>query len=425
MNRLSVLNVVGEKRIAAQDSSLALVGARVALDAENAAAATIEIRGGRVASILPAGSESDGASSTRSSPHHTVDLTGYLLLPGLINAHEHLEFNLFPRLGRGPYHNFEDWANDIYHPDRPPLREQLKVPKPIRFWWGIIKNLFAGVTTVCHHNAPIPGALARSFPVNLVERYGWAHSLAFGGDVRKAFISCGPGNPFIIHLAEGTDRRATGEIFRLDRLQALRSRTVIVHGVGLDQAGHALLEQRKAGLIWCPTSNIFTLGKSLDREQIASHRNAALGSDSALTGQGDFLDEIQFARTQARLGPEQIYPLVTSSSARILRLTRGQGTIRVGGAADFIAVPDTGAPPCLRVTEISGEDVELVVVNGEAKLVSASVAARWPSIGKGQCEVLRVGNIERLIRCPAGKILEETKQRLGEEIYLAGKRVAS
>jgi hypothetical protein len=299
------------------------------------------------------------------------------------------------------------------------------VPKPIRFWWGIIKNLFSGVTTVCHHNAPIPEALARSFVIDVVERYGWAHSLAFGGDVRRAFNSTRDGNPFVIHLAEGTDRRATEEIFRLDWLDALHSRTVIVHGVGLDEAGHALLEQRRAGLIWCPTSNIFTLGKTLGREQITSHRNVALGSDSALTAQGDLLDEIHFARMQAGLTPEQIYPLVTSSSARILRLTRGQGRIRVGGGADFIAVPDTGAPPCLRLAEISGENLELVAVKGDAKLLSARVAARWPHSGKGQYEVLRVGNIERLIRCPVRKILEETIQHLGEEIYLAGKRVAS
>ena len=34
-----------------------------------------------------------------------LDLSGFLILPGLINAHDHLEFALF-RLGKGPYRNF-------------------------------------------------------------------------------------------------------------------------------------------------------------------------------------------------------------------------------------------------------------------------------------------------------------------------------
>src|SRR5690349_10561886 len=232
-----VLKALEHDAAICKGSCVSLVGARVALDAENVVSAAIEIRRGRITAISP-------GAAPHSKIHPTVDLTGYLLLPGLINAHDHLEFNLFPKLGEGPYNNFEDWANDVYHPDRAPVRDHLKVPKPTRLWWGAIKNLFSGVTTVCHHNAPIPRALAKLFPINVVDRYAWAHSLAFGGDIQRAFDSTRPNFPFIIHLAEGTDQRSREEIFKLDRLIALQSRTVIVHGVGLDVAGHELLERR-------------------------------------------------------------------------------------------------------------------------------------------------------------------------------------
>ncbi len=40
----------------------------------------------------------------------SLDLSGFLLLPGLINAHDHLEFSLFPNIGDGPYQNAAQWA---------------------------------------------------------------------------------------------------------------------------------------------------------------------------------------------------------------------------------------------------------------------------------------------------------------------------
>ena len=39
--------------------------------------------------------------------------------------------------------------------------------------------------------------------------------------------------------------------------------TVIVHGVAFRREELALLKERKASLVWCPTSNHFTLGRTL------------------------------------------------------------------------------------------------------------------------------------------------------------------
>ncbi len=409
-----------------QLTSCRLVGASVALNADSAVKADVEICNGRIEAIKTARAGAGNSPSDRSPEVScTIDLSGYLLLPGLINAHDHLEFNLFPRLGRGPYLNFEDWANDVYHPQQSPVREHLLVPKPIRYLWGALKNLLSGVTTVCHHNAAIPRSLAKSLPIRVVERYGWAHSLAFGGDIRKAFLSAPHGSPFVIHLAEGTDERSQEEIFRLDQMQALRSNTVVVHGVGLGWEGHSLLEQRGAGLIWCPTSNVFTLGVTLDGKEIEQHKRVALGSDSALTGQGDLLDEIRFAREHARLNPRKIYSLVTDSAARVLRLRKGKGALQVGSPADMLVVSDTGGRPCNKLSQMTTRDLEVVMVGGRPKLISAAAAGRWPQATLNAFEVIRVGNIERLVHAPFRELLKSTKKFLGEEIFLAGKRVTA
>src|SRR5882672_1044279 len=72
--------------------------------------------------------------------------------PGLINAHDHLEMNLYPRLGNPPYRNYVEWGNDIYRVHESPVREIERVDIRDRLLWGGIKNLLSGVTTVIHHN---------------------------------------------------------------------------------------------------------------------------------------------------------------------------------------------------------------------------------------------------------------------------------
>src|SRR5688500_5713909 len=102
------------------DKSWYLTGARVARGPEEAEKLDLEVRRGRIVALK---------SPTNTRPKgRRLDLGGCLILPGLINAHDHLDFNLFPRLGRGPYSNAAAWARDIHRPRESPVREHLQVP---------------------------------------------------------------------------------------------------------------------------------------------------------------------------------------------------------------------------------------------------------------------------------------------------------
>src|SRR2546426_6959571 len=161
----------------AVDTAVILRGARVALGPEEAAALDIEIGNGKIRAMRSPSKPPKGAAA--------LDLGGCLILPGLINAHDHLEFNLYPRLGRGPYPNAGAWARDVYHPEESPVREQLAIPKNTRLLWGGLKNLLSGVTTVCHHNPREQAIFDRNFPVRVLKQFGWAHSLEFSPDLME------------------------------------------------------------------------------------------------------------------------------------------------------------------------------------------------------------------------------------------------
>jgi cytosine/adenosine deaminase-related metal-dependent hydrolase len=262
-------------------------GARVAQGPHDAKQLDVEIQAGRVHSLR--------SSLLHDEASLHLNLRGMLILPGLINAHNHLEFAIFPRLGNRTYTNAQEWARDIYHPDQSPIRELLQVPKATRLFWGGLKNLLCGVTTVCHHNQYEPDVFENRFPVRVLKRYGWSHSFDFSQDVKADFKQTPDGDPFFIHLAEGTDEASRNELDQLDRLGLLNGQTVIVHGVALASQDWELVRQRGSGLVWCPSSNLFTLGKTLDLNSLPAGLEVALGNDSPLTAAGDLLDEIRFA----------------------------------------------------------------------------------------------------------------------------------
>ena len=341
-----------------------------------------------------------------------IDATGYMVLPGLINAHDHLEFNLYPRLGNGPYPNSKAWADDIYAPDRDPIRRHLRVPKSVRLLWGGLKNLLCGVTTVCHHNRRNHPAFDDDFPVRVVRRFGWAHSLDFSPDLRRRFRETPKSWPFILHLGEATDRPGSDEIFRLDSLGALDHRTILVHAVALDRKGLSLVRKNSASLIWCPSSNLFVLGRTLQPSVLRSRLPVALGSDSALTAEGDLLDELRVGSSSVDCAT--LYRMVTDVPRRLLRLSHCSG--------DLALFRDVSGDPAETLSAAGPPD--LVIVRGRIRLVSAGFADRLPHAMTRQMHSFRVDGREMLCDLDVGRLWHDTAAILGADFRLAGKRIS-
>lgn len=333
----------------------------------------IRISGGRIESI--------GKDLSPRSDEHLIECAGYLALPGLINAHDHLGLNLFPRRGNPPYANFYQWARDVYRPDEPVQQEITRLALRDRLLWGGFKNLIAGVTTVVHHDPFSREVFEGPFPVDVLRRYGWAHSHGFGTHIRwKSVWSRIRRRPFIIHAAEGTDDVAAREIDRLHAAGILASNTVLVHAIALESHHMDILAKTGSSVVWCPASNHFLYGATCPISSLRCRGiPVALGTDSTLSGSPTLLHEIRHAHRRGLATAEELLGMVTVDAARILRLSDGRGSLRSGGRADITIFPDRSSMPAEALLH---HDPSLVLVQGRVRLAQEDMADR---LGIGPC----------------------------------------
>jgi len=398
--------------------TLQLIGAPTALGPDAWLEGTLRIEGNRIASIRKATNSSSAV----------LDLSGYVILPGLINAHDHLEFGLFPNLGRkaeaAPYQNSSEWAHEIHRVHSAIIKQHQRIPKVVRIWWGAIRNLLCGVTTVGHHNQAHPDFELPEFPVQVVSRFGWAHSLKFEPHIQEKFHNTPSELPFIIHAAEGTDAESFEEILQLDHMHLLNERTVLVHGLALTSKTISLINQRGAALVACPTSNLFLFSETLSHDQFASLQRIALGSDSPITAMGDLLDEIHYVCSEVGLNADTIYNMVTSNAAEMLHLDHDIGHITESGVADVIAVRSREMTPASALTRLNFDEVELVVRSGQIAMASPAVYDRLPQDCRMGMQLLEIAGILRWLRAPIQTLVAEAENILGQgNVVIGGRQV--
>jgi cytosine/adenosine deaminase-related metal-dependent hydrolase len=312
-----------------------------------------------------------------------LDCEGAVVLPGLVNAHDHLELNSFGRLKwRERYDNVGDWIADFQprFATDPALAANRPETLDDRLLVGALKNLLCGATTVCHHN-PLYPSIRNGFPVRVVKRFGWSHSLLVdGAGVRASYARTPAHWPWIVHAAEGADARAASEFGELDRLGCVGPNTVLVHGVGLRPADRRRALARGCALVWCPSSNQFLFGTTADVGGFSSRGRLALGTDSRLSGDGDLLDELRVARTTGLVSARDLVRAVTGDAAHALRLRRA-GELVAGAAADLTVIAPLGRDPFESAVSARRSDVRLVLVEARPVVGDRDMAPVFEAAG--------------------------------------------
>jgi cytosine/adenosine deaminase-related metal-dependent hydrolase len=303
-----------------------------------------------------------------------ADLEGDRVLPGLINCHDHLALNSLPSHKRShPYQHAHDWIAEVDQRRRSDgdFAANVSVPREHRLLLGAVKNLLSGVTTVAHHDPLYPALSAESFPIRVLQNFGWSHSLYIDGEEKVlASYRATPANwPWIIHAAEGLNDAAVNEFDQLERLGCIAANTLLVHGIALTDSQQERLIRAQAGLIWCPSSNLNLFGQTADVRTLSATRRLGLGTDSRLSGARDLLDELRIARENGGFDSVSLEAMVTGHAAQLLRIS-DRGAIDVGMKADLIVIPAGST-----LGEMPRAELKLVVLGGRPVYGDGSLAA--------------------------------------------------
>jgi hypothetical protein len=322
-----------------------------------------QMAGGEISTLRIVGSRIAAVAADSQPGDRIVDLQGDRVLPGFINAHDHLQLNSMPHHECVERHSHvRDWISEIDRCRRsdPSFEASIAVARDDRLLIGGVKNLLSGVTCVAHHDPLYSFLSDADYPTGVVHQYGWAHSLYIDGDerVRSSYRRTPAEWPWIVHAAEGLNDDAGSEFERLDALGCLGPNTLLVHGIALDHRQRVRLDRAGAALIWCPSSNLSLFGKTAEVADLLGRGRVALGTDSRLSGSRDVFDELRIAGEIGGFDDRTLEALVTRDAARLLRLS-DRGALRAGFRADILILPAR-----TRLATATRADVRLVLIDG-------------------------------------------------------------
>jgi cytosine/adenosine deaminase-related metal-dependent hydrolase len=312
--------------------------------------------------IMHIGSEPD----YNTSDPLQLRFTDAIAIPGLINSHDHLDFNCFSVLGNRKYDHYTEWGKHIHDVHKENIRAVLRIPKNLRVAWGIYKNLLAGVTTVVNHGRPLH---IEKPLIDIYQETQDLHSVAFEKNWKWKL-----NNPFflrrncVIHTGEGTSKRSADEIDLLLKFNLLKRNLIGVHGVSMksEQA------KRFKAMIWCPESNRTLLHRHARVDELKNSTTVVFGSDSTLTGSWNIWKHLRLARTLRQVTDEELFDMITRIPAGLWKLNKGK--LEPKKDADIVVLKIRSKLPCFdELFNANPENILLIIQRGQIRLFDKSL----------------------------------------------------
>lgn len=321
----------------------------------------------------------------------SLEIDNGVMVPGLINSHDHLLGTYHPKVGNGPYENWLPWDNDLK--SSPVYQERQQIENRDLYLLGGYRNLLSGVTTVSDH---IPHFVGDPFynilPMKAIKNFALAHSIAsfalqWGDGVAEEYKKATKsGIPFITHIAEGFDNETIDDLNTLDKKGGLGDHSVLVHGIAFSESDMQLIKKRNASVVWCCDSNIFMFNKTTNIKMLLDMGiNVCIGTDSPMSGGENLLSEMKFDKNffyeyyDEELPDELVLKMVTENPAKAFKQKK-LGYLKEGFVADLVVFNDQGS---MASSVVSAElsDVKLVVIDGKPVYGEAEYSTLFDDLG--------------------------------------------
>lgn len=332
--------------------------------------------------------------------------TNGIIMPGLIDTHNHILFDIFDETDWAPikaYANHNQWPGEARYSAMVDAKQWLNseagpTPRPgigcEMDKYGELKGLVAGTTSIAGSANPANkacyGSLARSIdqtPNDLGSDKVQAATLfptTASADGVCANFTDGSTTAYLVHIAEGIDATSLKEFADLGTVTTTDGclyapQTTIVHGTALGTAQLDTMASKGMKLTWSPRSNVFLYGTGTDLTKttnipyaLSKGINVAIAPDWSMGGSQNMLDELRFADRVDNsvwgniLTPKMLFQMATINAAKNVALDGVIGSIAVGKKADLMVIGGTGCSPYDALLASTPKDVRLTMVGGVA-----------------------------------------------------------
>ena len=313
-----------------------------------------------------------------------------IAFPGLINSHDHLEFNLFPKLGNRIYNDYIEWGNDINAQNKKQIESVKKVPKELSYQWGLYKNLICGVTTIINHGK-ILNTEHNNLP-DVYSNYNYLHSLNIEKKWKIKFLFKLNRLPFLIHIGEGTNKESIDEIDKLIKWNILDRDLIGIHSIATNE------KQSKhfKAIVWCPDSNLFLYNKTANISLLKKHTNILFGTDSTLSADWNLWNHLRLARDLNYLNENELFFSISETASKVWGL-KSKGKIELNKSADIVICKKKYKKNWESFYSINPEDILMILNKGIIVFIDSELIIQHKNINKDNFDVIYINSIKKYI----------------------------
>lgn len=348
-----------------------------------------------------------------------LEANGYVL-PGLIDLHNHVLFNIFDEDDWAPtqtYMNHNQWPQNADYGLVVDAKQALNGEGNDTYdlgcemlKYGEMKALIAGTTSM--QGSPGTGkscfgSMIRSIDTqnDLPEEKVQTATIFPSNDAADgvcANFADGDTTAYVIHVGEGVDETSRSEFDDLETIGAddgclIDEKTTIIHGTAFTQDEIDTMAAAGMSLVWSPKSNVFLYGGGTDLSKttdipamVAAGINISIGPDWSLGGSVNMLDELRYADFVDEqefgdiLTPRDIFEMATINPAVALSNDQYIGSIEEGKRADLFVIRRNTDDPYTALLDTIPRDVTLTIVNGQVLYGDATLDVLCPQTNESE-----------------------------------------